>query len=271
LWCLLSPLDDPDSELGIAMQHSRRRQMQAHPIVWPRGLEDINEAPEVHQTAQDVAASWNEIIHPKPVLTPNHQKKPFDDVRLRQALFLAIDQWKGAPALSKIAIVKTVGSFVFSGSPLAATKDELQQMIGYWPDIEKSRAEARRLLKEAGQENLTFELLNRNVDQPYKIVGTWLVDEWSKIGVKATQKVVPIGPEFDLMRSGNFSVVLQANCHDVVNPLADVGRWLPHEVQSENYGYFADPTWRRDSQRARRRVGGRQRAVLRIQNFPKRA
>jgi peptide/nickel transport system substrate-binding protein len=175
------------------------------------------------------------------VLTPNHQNKPFDDVRVRQALFLAIDQWKGAPALSKIAIVKTVGSVVFPGSPLAATKDELQQMIGYWPDIEKSRAEARRLLKEAGQENLTFELLNRNVDQPYKIVGTWLVDEWSKIGVKATQKVVPIGPEFDLMRSGNFSVVLQANCQNVVNPLADVGRWLPHEVQSENYGYFADP------------------------------
>jgi peptide/nickel transport system substrate-binding protein len=79
------------------------------------------------------------------------------------------------------------------------------------------------------------------VDQPYKIVGTWLVDEWSKIGIKATQKVVPIGPEFDLMRSGNFSVVLQANCQNVVNPLADVGRWLPHEVQSENYGYFADP------------------------------
>ena len=41
-------------------------------------------------------------------------------------------------------------------------------MAGYWPDIEKSRAEARRLLKEAGAEGLTFELLNRNVDQPYK-------------------------------------------------------------------------------------------------------
>lgn len=175
------------------------------------------------------------------VLTPNHQKKPFDDVRVRKALFLAIDQWKGAQALSKIAIVKTVGSIVFPGSPLAATKEELQHMIGFWPDIEKSRAEARRLLKEAGQENLAFELLNRNVDQPYKIVGTWLVDEWSKIGVKATQRVVPIGPEFDAMRSGDFTVLLQANCQNVVNPIADVGRFLPHDVQRENYGYFVDP------------------------------
>ena len=175
------------------------------------------------------------------ILTPNHQKKPFDDVRVRKALFLAIDQWKGAQALSKIAIVKTVGGIVFPGSPLAATKDELQQLVGYWPDIEKSRAEARRLLKEAGQENLAFELLNRNVDQPYKIVGTWLVDEWSKIGIKATQRVVPTGPWLDAMRSGDFAVALQANCQNVVNPIADVGRWLPHKLHRENYGYFDDP------------------------------
>ena len=118
------------------------------------------------------------------LITPNSKKKPFDDVRVRKALLLAIDQWHGAPALSKIANVRTVGGMVFPGSPLAATKEELQQMAGFWPDIDKSRAEAKRLLKEAGQENLSFEMLNRNVDQPYKYVGTWIVDEWSKIGVQ---------------------------------------------------------------------------------------
>ncbi|HJZ33348.1 MAG TPA: ABC transporter substrate-binding protein [Hyphomicrobiaceae bacterium] len=175
------------------------------------------------------------------VVTPNHQKKPFDDVRVRQALFLAIDQWKGAQALSKIAIIKTVGGIVFPGSPLAATKEELQKLIGYGPDIEAARAEARRLLREAGQEHLEFELLNRNVDQPYKIVGTWLVDEWSKVGLKVSQKVVPTGPWLDAMRSGDFTVALEANCQNVVNPIADVGRWLPHDVQRENYGFFSDP------------------------------
>ena len=102
------------------------------------------------------------------VITPNHKKKPFDDVRVRRALTLAIDRWGSAPELSKIAIVHTVGGLTFPGSPLAPTKEELQQIAGYWPDIEKSRAEARRLLKEAGAEGLSFELLNRNVDQPYK-------------------------------------------------------------------------------------------------------
>src|SRR5579864_8855629 len=114
------------------------------------------------------------------LLEPNHKKKPFDDARVRRALTLAIDRWHTAPEISKIANVRTVGGIVFPNSPLAATKEELQKVAGYWPDIEKSRAEAQRLLKEAGQENLSFELLNRNIDQPYKYLGAFAIDEWSK-------------------------------------------------------------------------------------------
>jgi len=175
------------------------------------------------------------------LITPNHKKKPFDDARVRRALTLAIDRWHGAPALSRIANVRTVGGIVFPGSPLAATKEELQTVAGYWPDIEKSRAEAKRLLKEAGAEGLTFELLNRAVDQPYKYVGTWLVDEWSKIGLKVTQRVMPTGPWLEAERSGNFDVVSQANCHGVPNPLMDVQPYLPASVYTENYAQYEDP------------------------------
>jgi len=175
------------------------------------------------------------------LVTPNDKKKPFDDARVRRALALAIDQWHGAPALSKIANVRTVGGIVFPGSPLAATKEELEQIAGFWPDIEKSRAEARRLLKEAGAEGLSFELLNRGVDQPYKYVGIWLVDEWSKVGLHVTQRIQPTGPELDALRSGNFEVVLEANCHGVPNPLIDVQKYLPSSIYSANYGYYEDP------------------------------
>src|SRR5258706_9236394 len=175
------------------------------------------------------------------LVTPNHAKKPFDDVRVRRALTLAVDRWRGVPALSKVADMHTVGGLVFPASPLAATKDELQQLAGFWPDIEKSRAEARRLLKEAGAEGLSFELLNRNVDQPYKYVGTWLVDEWSKIWLKVTQRVQPTGTWFEAMRSGSFDVVVEANCQGVVNPLLDVQKFLPRSVYTENYGNYEDP------------------------------
>jgi len=173
-------------------------------------------------------------------LTPNHKKKPFDDVRVRRALTLAIDRWRGAPEIAKIAIVRTVGGVAFPASPLAATKDELEKLAGYWPDIEKSRAEARRLLKEAGAEGLAFELLNRSVDQPYKYDGTWAVDEWSKVGLKVNQRVAPTGPWFESMRSGNFDVALEGNCNNVPNPLLDVQKYLPSTVFTENYGNYED-------------------------------
>jgi peptide/nickel transport system substrate-binding protein len=174
------------------------------------------------------------------VITPNAARKPFDDVRVRRALLLAIDQWHGAPALSRIANVHTVGGIVFPGSPLAATKAELETLAGFWPDIDKSRAEAKRLLHEAGADGLKFELLNRNVDQPYKFVGTWAIDQWSKIGVTATQKVLPTGPWLAAERGGDFDVVVEANCNSVVNPVLDTQKYLPHRLFAGNYGNYDD-------------------------------
>ena len=175
------------------------------------------------------------------LITPNQKRPPFNDVRVRRALTLAIDRWHGAPALSKIAVVRTVGGMAFPGSPLAATKEELQKIGGFWPDIEKSRAEARRLLKEAGAEGLSFELLNRDLDNPFKYLGTWLVDEWSKVGLKVTQRILPTGPWFETMRIGNFDVTLEGNCQSVVNPVLDIQKYLPRSVYTENYGNFDDP------------------------------
>ena len=174
------------------------------------------------------------------LLTPNHKKKPFDDARVRRGLTLAIDRWRGVPQLAKIAIVRTVGGIVFPGSLLAADKEELQKLAGYWPDIDESRAEAKRLFKEAGAEGLSFELLNRTADQPYKYEGTWVIDEWSKIGLHVTQRVIPTGPWFDAIRKGDFDVTLEGNCNDAPNPPLDVQKYLPRSVFTENYGNFED-------------------------------
>ena len=175
------------------------------------------------------------------LVTPNHKRKPFDDARVRRALSLAIDRWGSAPALSRISVMRTVGGIVFPNAPLAATKEELQQIAGFWPDIEKSRAEAKRLLKEAGQENLTFELMNRNVDQPYKFQANWVIDDWSKIGVKVTQRVLPTGPYTEAIRQGEFDTFIDGECQNIVNPLLDGTKYLPHSVSDANNGFYEDP------------------------------
>jgi peptide/nickel transport system substrate-binding protein len=66
-----------------------------------------------------------------------------------------------------------------------------------------------------------------------------VIDEWSKIGLHVTQRVVPTGPWFEAMRQGNFDAVLAGNCQSVVNPLLDVQRYLPN--YAANYGQFDDP------------------------------
>jgi len=174
------------------------------------------------------------------MVTPNHKRKPFDDVRVRRALTLPIDRWHGAPELARIANVRTVGGIVFPGSPLAADKEEFQDIAGYWPDIERSRAEARRLLQEAGAAGLSFELVNRNIDQPYKYDATWVIDQWSKIGLHVTQRVLPTGPWLEALRNGSFDSAMNGNCNSVVNPLLDVQRYLPQSVYVASYGRFDD-------------------------------
>ncbi len=182
-------------------------------------------------------SDWNCVL----IVTPNHQQKPFDDVRVRKALTLGVDRWGGSKHLSEIAIVKAVGGVVFPSHELAATKEELQKLAGYWPDINKSRAEAKKLLAEAGVPNLKFTFLNRAVDQPYKIVGTWLVDQWRQIGLEVDQRVIPTGPFYDSLRKKkDFDVSIDFNCQSIVNPLVDVAKFISDDISGNQYGAYKD-------------------------------
>jgi peptide/nickel transport system substrate-binding protein len=199
----------------------------------PKARDDLIEALGSKITVQ--SGTWN----CGNVIAMNSKQKPFDDVRVRRALTLAVDRWSAEKSLGQIALAAVTGGIVMPGHPLAATKEELTKLAGYG-DIEASRKEARRLLKEAGAENLTFDLHNRSVDQPYRIVGTWLIGEWKKIGVKVTQKAVSTGPWYDKFRKPDYQVGVSAVCRAVVNPLLDVATYVSHSLSPSNYGHYED-------------------------------
>jgi peptide/nickel transport system substrate-binding protein len=190
----------------------------------PAARDDLKRALGDDITVQE--STWNCST----VIVPNPKKKPFDDVRVRQALNLALDRWQASRTLSRIAVMKTVGHAVFPGHPLALTNKELEQnLLGYSRDIKASRAKARKLLRAAGvPKGFKFDLHNRAVDQPYKILGTWAVDQWRRIGLDVRQKAVPTGPWIRGLRKlpGDFDVAIAANCQTVVNPTLDVSAFL---------------------------------------------
>jgi peptide/nickel transport system substrate-binding protein len=144
---------------------------------------------ELGAQAQVHESPW--LLHM--LLTFNTTKKPFDDPRVRRALSLAVDRWTGAQALGKISTLGVVGGMLMPAGQWSATEAEMLQWPGYGKDIEKNRAEAKRLLKEAGAENLSFVLTNRNI-VPYGEIGVFLVDQWRRIGVTAEHRQLETAP-----------------------------------------------------------------------------
>src|SRR5262245_28624323 len=167
-------------------------------------------------TAQE--SVWNCSIQ----VALNQEKKPFNDRRVRRALTLALDRWNGSKALSKIAIVKEVAGIQTPGTPWATPPQELEKLAGYGRDITAARAEARRLLKEAGQENLSFTLTNRAVPMPYETIGVWLLDQWRQIGVNVKQINLESAAWFAAQKEGQHEVSTHAPCNSIPEPDLDV-------------------------------------------------
>jgi peptide/nickel transport system substrate-binding protein len=68
---------------------------------------------------------------------------------------------------------------------------DLQTLPGFGKDIEKNRAEARRLLTEAGYPNGFKTILkNRNVRVPYVDFGTFVIQEWRKVGIEVEHRLL---------------------------------------------------------------------------------
>ena len=129
-------------------------------------------------------SAWNCVL----LVAMNHDRKPWDDKRVRRALTLAMDRYEASKTLSRIAVVKEVGGIQVPGTPWATPPAELEKLAGYSRDINASRTEAKRLLREAGvPDGYGFTFKNRGIPQPYEPLGIWLIDQWRQVGLNVKQ------------------------------------------------------------------------------------
>ena len=173
----------------------------------------------------------------------NNEKKPFSDPRVRRALTLAIDRNEASKALAQISVMKYIGGVFRPGSDFATPPAELGKLPGFSANITGARAEAKRLLKEAGvADGFSFVLKNRNVKEPYEVSGVYLVDQWRKIGLNVTHQPLEGGPYFNDLRQGNFEAGVDFDCEFMDEPDLYLLKYLSSDKSPVNYSRYKDPT-----------------------------
>lgn len=170
----------------------------------------------------------------------NTERKPFDDVRVRQALTLAIDRWGGSASMGKISLLKGVSGTFRPGAKWGLPKAELEKLPGFWPDIEKSRAEARRLLAEAGHPNLKLKLFNRQLGQPFQPAGIFVVDQWRRVGIQAEHLEIETTPYFRAIEAGDFDVGVNNISDFADDPSAQFNTQVSKLASSISYSRHSD-------------------------------
>jgi len=224
-----------DSAAQVASIRGERAHIQFRGFT-PKDRDNLKAALGDKITVQESAWDCNLLV------AINHEKKPFDDKRVRRALTLALDRHQASKALSQIAIVKEVAGVQVPGTPFATPPEELNKLAGYWTDIEKSRAEARRLLKEAGvPEGFSFTFTNRGIPMPYEPLGVWLIDQWRRIGLNVQQQVIEPAAYYGVIRKGDAQVFMDFQCGYIVEPDLDMYKFLSTERNPANYGRYKDP------------------------------
>jgi peptide/nickel transport system substrate-binding protein len=167
--------------------------------------------------------------------------KPFNDIRVRKALTLAIDRYTAGRVLFPLTGLRDVGGLMRPGTEWALPEAELQKLPGFGKDIEKNRAEAKRLLAEAGFPNgFKTVLKNRNVKLPYQDFAVYAIQEWRKIGIEVENRPLETAAWFaDLRDTGNFELGLQPTVEYMDDPDIFLRRYTTGD--SSNYGRFSDP------------------------------
>lgn len=125
----------------------------------------------------------------------NTTRKPFSDVRVRQAVNLAVDR-NDFVKLTGREGTETRG-WLIPGSFWALPPDEFTKLPGHKKDKDAERAEAKKLLAEAGYPNgFTVKGMTRT-EQSYIDAAIRWTDQLSKVGITVTIEPVDLSIAYD--------------------------------------------------------------------------
>jgi peptide/nickel transport system substrate-binding protein len=192
-------------------------------------------------------------------------KAPFNDIRVRRAVHLALNRQDMLKALAfDVGRINPPG--VSAVSAWAIPQEELLKLPGYRLPKDQDIAEAMRLLKEAGyRDGLTFSIQAVSVwDNPR--IAEVVARQLKKVGITVKLDFIEAGQYFANQRKGNFQAQLNGMSSDYID--ASLHQYY-YSKTGGNAARIADAELDRliELQRKTLDKQKRQKVLLQIQNY----
>lgn len=191
------------------------------------------DAPQAQCTMRATGVSTNLIV--------NRDVPPFDNPKVRRALALTLDRKAFVDILSE-------GQSTLGGAMLAPPDgvwglppEKLKTIAGYG-DVEKSREQARELMKQAGygpDNRLKIKVSTRNI-APFRDPATILIDHLKQIYVDGELEIIDTAVYYNRVFKKDYVVALNLTGSAVDDP--DVTFFEGYACGSlRNYNNYCDP------------------------------
>lgn len=138
----------------------------------------------------------------------NHARKPLDDVRVRRALYYALDRQAVVDAVT-FGYGKVANSFIPAGAMYYNAANE---------DYSFDPAKAKSLLAEAGVEDLALDFLITAGDSVHDQIGVIVKDQYGKVGIDVNLIKQEEGQQWDTTVAGEYDISINYWTNDVIDP-----------------------------------------------------
>lgn len=169
----------------------------------------------------------------------NATRSPFTDVRVRQALNLAVDRraYLTLVAGGEAEGVGALGGLSPPGASFTLPREELVQLPGYRQPKEQDLARARQLLAEAGyHDGFRTRIMVRSDTPLWVDAALFFQDQWKKLGVEAQVETVEFATTTQRMLNGDFDVRIGGTAFNYPDP--DQVLYASFASQGPNFLYF---------------------------------